>query len=60
MSRNINQWSGKKVGSGGRWEGACGRGGYQGGVLIMLVSLRLPYPTTKGEGAREDSSSLPT
>lgn len=60
ISRNIDQWSGKKIGSGGRWEGACGRGGYQVGVLIMLVSPRLPYSTTKGKGGREDSSFLPT
>lgn len=60
ISRNIDQWSGEKVRNGGRWEGACGRGEYQGDVLIVLVSPRLPNPTTKGKGGGEGRTLPPS
>lgn len=60
ISRNIDQWSGEKVRNGGRWEGACGRGEYQGDVLIVLVSPRLLNPTTKGKGGGGKGGLFPS
>ena len=28
IREHRSEWSGKKIGSGSRWEGACERGGY--------------------------------
>ena len=65
-----SEWSGKKVGSGGRWEGACGRvhvggcmweGWVLGGCFDYVGLSTIAWPTTKRwPGGGGNSSSLPT